>query len=216
MRYIIMCGGQYPKWETPRQLTHICGEPVVARTIRMLREAGVEDIAISASDSRFEAFDVPVLKHPNGFVAIKDGGGSWVDAFWPTEDPACYLMGDVVFSPYAIRRIVETQTDLIQFFASSYPFSGSYIKQHAEPFAFKIVDQKRFREAIDFVRRNERTGIFIRRPIAWELWQVINHEDVRMINFGNYIAINDYTCDIDTPEDAPKIESAIRREESDG
>ena len=168
------------------------------------------------ADSRFEAFDVPVLKHPNGFVATKDGGGSWADAFWPTEDPVCYLMGDVVFSPYAIRRIVETQADSIQFFASSYPFSGSYIKQHAEPFAFKVVDQKRFREAIDFVRRNERTGIFIRRPIAWELWQVINHEDVRMINFDNYIAINDYTCDIDTPEDAAKIESAIRREESDG
>ena len=32
MKYIIMCGGQY-SWETPRQMTEIQGEPVVARTI---------------------------------------------------------------------------------------------------------------------------------------------------------------------------------------
>ena len=50
MFYIIMCGGTYKKWETPRQLTKVCGEPIVARTIRLLREQGVDDIAISSNN----------------------------------------------------------------------------------------------------------------------------------------------------------------------
>ena len=73
-----------------------------------------------------------------------------------------------------------------------------------------MVDQKRFREAIEFVKDNESTGIFRRRPIAWELWQVINDEDVWTINYHNYVAINDYTCDIDKPSDARLIELALK------
>ena len=44
MRYIIMCGGRYQQWQTPRQLIKIRGEPIVARTIRLLRENGITDI----------------------------------------------------------------------------------------------------------------------------------------------------------------------------
>lgn len=205
MKYIIMCGGKYDNWKTPRQLTLINNEPIVARTIRLLKETGISDICISANDERFEVFDVPVLHHNNEFQGYvrKGTGGTWVEAFYPLEEPACYLLGDVVFSPEAIKIIVETPTDSIQFFASAPPFSPEYIKPYAEPFAFKVVDQKRFRQAIDFVKENEK--LFRRRPIAWELWQVINGEDVNKINYGNYKIINDYTCDIDRPEDVGKF-----------
>ena len=33
MKYIIMCGGSYDKWDTPKHLTPLKGEPIVARTI---------------------------------------------------------------------------------------------------------------------------------------------------------------------------------------
>lgn len=207
MKYIIMCGGSYSAWETPRQLTKIRGEAVVERTIRLLRENGVKDIAISTADQRFLRFGVPLLFHYNSFDT--HGRGCWAEAFYPTDDPVCYLMGDVVFSPNAVYTIVNENVDGIQFFASSPPFSTVYIKKYAEPFAFKVTDQKRFRAAVEFVKANESTGIFCRRPIAWELWQVINGEDVKEINYYNYRAINDYTCDIDSYGDVRKIERAI-------
>lgn len=210
MKYIIMCGGQYNGWETPRQMTLIHDEPVVARTIRLLKEAGVDDIAISTNDIRFEQFGVPILFHENNFVGNAESGGSWVEAFYPSSDPVCYLMGDVVFSPAAIKKIVKTKTDSIQFFASAPPFSFDYIKPYAEPFAFKVQDQVKFRAAIEYVKANEDTGIFSRRPIAWELWQVINGENVRQINYHNYCVINDYTCDIDTMGDAINIERVMK------
>ena len=211
MKYIIMCGGKYKAWEgEPRQLTQIHGEPVVARTIRLLRENGVDDIAISTNDRRFEQFGVPVLRHCNLFETDhKTTFGSWVDCFYTYVRSACYLMGDVVFSPEAIRTIVETETKSIQFFASCPPFAPEYIKRYAEPFAFKVQDMDRFRAAIEFVDWNTGTGIFKRHPIAWELWQVINGWNVNEINYGSYVVINDYTCDIDRPEDAERIAKCI-------
>ena len=212
MKYIIMCGGTYGRGQ-PKQLTKICGEPILERTIRLLRAEGVEDLAISATDPRFSDFGLPVLRHVNAFF-VKDGeviGGSWVNAFYPTDEPACYIFGDVVFSPEAIHKIVNTSTSSIRFFGSTPPFSPLYIKPYAEPFAFKVEDQRRFRAAIDFVNANLTTWIFTRHPIAWELWQVIQGRDVRLINYESVTAINDYTCDVDSPEDAERIEAILCR-----
>ena len=50
MKYIMMCGGIYKRWETPRQLIEVCGEPLIARTIRLLKETGISDIAISSNN----------------------------------------------------------------------------------------------------------------------------------------------------------------------
>ena len=208
MKYIIMAGGKYKDWETPRQLLEIRGEPIIGRTIRLLREADVSEIYISTNDERFEHFGVPILKHNNDMVV--SGGvvaaGCWVSAFYPTQEPACYVMGDVVFSPDAIRTIVSTETSGISFFASVPPFSEKYTKQYAEPFAFKVRDQERFRRAIEYVRENAHSGIFSRDPISWELWQVIIGKDPKHINFETIVPINDYTCDVDSPKDVAAIE----------
>ena len=210
MKYIIMCGGNYGLWDKPRQLTEVKGEPIVARTIRLLRENGVQDIAISCTNSLFEQFGVPLLVHDNQFTENEGvEKGYWVDAFYPMEEPACYIFGDVVFSEKAIRTIIETETDDIEFFASSPPFAKNYTKNWAEPFAFKVVNQKHLETAIRLVKAFERAGAFKRHPIAWELWQVIKRTKLNTVIYSNYTTINDYTCDIDKPEDAHKIEVAM-------
>lgn len=212
MKYIIMCGGDYKFWDAPRQLTKINGEPIVARTIRLLRENGVSDIAISSNNSVFEQFGVPVLKHDNRYEAEKIGvyNNNWVDAFYPTDYPTCYLFGDVVFSPKAIKTIVETETDDIQFFASAPPFSDSYFKPWAEPFALKVVNTDHLKHSINLTKLYAERGLFKRNPIMWELWQVIQATPLNHIDYGNYTVINDYTCDIDCAEDIELIENELR------
>ena len=113
MKYIIMCGGKYKEWQTPRQLLTVKGEAIVERTIRLLKENGITDIAISSDDPAFERFGVPVLRHNNHFYARKQNNcdGYWCNAFYPTDEPTCYIFGDVIFSPAAIRKIIETPTD---------------------------------------------------------------------------------------------------------
>ena len=204
MKYIIMAGGNYHT-DKPKQLREIQGEPIIARTIRLLRNNGVEDIAISSNDPRFDSFGVPVLHHKNTF----GDGGHWIEAFYPMDDPVCYMFGDVVFSDYAIKTIVEYQTDSIMFFASSPPFDRFYTKEWAEPFAFKVVDTKLFKESIGLTIYAAESGKFKREPIAWELWQVIKHTPLNTINYKNYRAINDFTCDCDNEEEYKRINEII-------
>lgn len=200
-----MCGGSYLKWKTPRQLLPVDGEPIVARTIRLLREHGVMDIAISSGNDVFGQFGVPVLKHNNSYEAngYDNISGIWCDAFFPTDDPVCYLFGDVIFSPDAIKTIVETRTEDIQFFASAPPFAPEYPKQWAEPFALKVVNTGRLKKAIRAVKQYDAQRRFRRKPIMWELWSVITGGDLNSIDYHSYVAINDYTCDIDDPEEVP-------------
>lgn len=210
MRYIIMCGGQYDNWPQPKQMTMIRGEPIVARTIRLLREAGVEDIAISSNNDIFKQFGVPVLKHDNSYhVDIWGVFGYWCDAFYPTDDPVCYIFGDVVFSPEAIKTIVETETTRIQFFASSPPFAPEYPKKWAEPFALKVWNTDHLKDAIHSLKYFDGQGMFKRIPVMWELWSIITGKDLNEIDYTSYVAINDYTCDIDEPDEAALFEELI-------
>lgn len=205
MKYIIMCGGRYKEWESPRHLLMVQGEPIVQRTIRLLKECGVEDIAISSEYNIFHWFRVPVLQHQNDYGY----GGFWTDAFYPTDEPVCYIFGDVVFSKEAIQTIVATDTDSIEFFASAPPFSPRYPKRWAEPFAFKVKDQKYFRECIQKAEELFREKK-LKRLISWELWQVIKGTALNDIDYTNYTVINDYTCDVDDEGDLEKIERAMQ------
>lgn len=209
MQYIIMCGGDYPEWETPRQLIEINGEPIVARTIRLLKECGVDDIAISSNNEVFSKY-APVLKHDNRYTTTgyNKGNGLWCDCFYPTDEPTCYLFGDVVYSPEAIRTIVEYKTDDIMFFASRFPFNRLYPKWYVEPFAFKVTDTQHLKDAVAEVRRLNAEGKFHREPIAWEVWNVICETDPNTIN-GSYVTINDYTCDIDNESELMLFENIL-------
>jgi hypothetical protein len=211
MKYIIMCGGSYDKWDTPKHLTELKGEPIVARTIRLLKENGVTDIAISSNNELFEQFGVPLLRHYNPYILPKEGRATtpWLDAFYPMEEPVTYIFGDVVFSPDAIKTIVNTDTDSVEFFASAKPLPDIYPKHWAEPFAFKVKDTRRFFKAIEVAKQYDEQGLFKRQPVSWELWQVIKGTPLNHVDYTNYVAINDYTCDIDTPADVKLFEAYV-------
>ena len=197
-----MCGGTYNDWKTPRWLVKVNDEPLVERTIRLLRENNVKNIAISSNHNYFDYLDVPILRHDNDYVCGRaTSKDAWISAFYPSDEPTCYIFGDVLFSRNAIKTIVETDTDDIEFFASAPPFDKRYPKEHAEPFAFKAQNIKHFLQCVKETDLLYRSGK-IKRCIAWELWQVIKHTKLNKIDYTNYVAINDFTCDIDYPKDA--------------
>lgn len=217
MRYIIMCGGNYREWETPRQLLEVRGEPIVARTIRLLKDAGATDIAISSNDDRFEGFGVPVLRHENNYYCrgYDDYDGYWCNCFYPTDEPTCYIFGDVVFSPEAIGTIVRTPVDDIELFGSRAPFAKEYVKKYVEPFALKVMDTDRLKKAIEETKALADEGAFFRHPLMWELWTVIKGAPIQKVQGKyrcRYMAVNDYTCDVDSPDEIPMLERIIANE----
>lgn len=202
MKYVIMAGGSQHGFKTPRHLTKIAGEPLLARTIRLLQHNGVKDIAVSSDNEQILKF----ARQMTGIEIIEraESEGSWISTAFPifTARPVCYLFGDVVFSPEAIQKIVKTETNSVEFFASAPPFKNDYPKRWAEPFAFKVVDNILFlRARTDVINLSTYYNVFKREPIAWELWQVIKKTPINIIDYTNYTVINDYTCDIDSPED---------------
>ena len=195
MKYIIMCGGLACQWAKPKHFFEFEGKPILQRTIELLRECGVEDIAITTSPNRvddYKVFGVDVIPYESNNKPFV-----WLDAFYPTYKPVCYIFGDVVFSPEAIKTIVETETNDIQFFASAPPFADNYPKKWAEPFAFKVQNVARFKHCVQTAKDLKWQHLWYRDPIAWELWQIIMNTPANKIIYNNYVAINDYTCDVD-------------------
>lgn len=207
MKYIIMCGGKYGDY--PKHLIRIMGERILDRTIRLLRAYGVMDIAVSTNSNIIEGAamrnGVPTLRHENSYEYGHEEKKAWLQAFYPMDKPVCYIFGDVVFSEDAIRQIVRTETDSIEFFASAPPFGDKYMKPWAEPFAFKVADPRLFFEKIKECHKYDLEGKFHREAVSWELWQVIKGTPLDVIDYTNYHAINDYTCDIDNEEEAEEI-----------
>lgn len=209
MKYILLCGSNHNTINgVPRQLVTVNGERVLDRTIRLLRENYIEDISVTATDDGFCGINADIIDYK------QDNPKEWVNCFYPTDDPVCYIFGDVYFSEKAIETIVKTGTDDIEFFASSPPFSEYYTKPWAEPFAFKVQNTERFKECIATVKRLIDERRWKRDPIAWEMWQVVKDTPINEIDYTNYTAINDYTCDIDAEMDIAKIEMMVKRAQS--
>ena len=234
MKYIIMCGGTYPKFDTPRQLLKINDEVIVERTIRLLRENGITDIAISTNDERYNYLDVEILNNKNdkyiswGEQENKLSQYSWLNAYYPVNEEVCYLHGDVYFSDEAIKTIVESKVKDTMFFCTPDKMDVKHKDRQnikgREPIAYKVVNYKLFRHAVDDLLKMIDNGEFKNAkcpPIAWNVYRYLNGLDIGknaqwfgdlnsiFDSKGDYIIINDYTTDVDKIDDIMKIERMI-------
>lgn len=213
MIYVVMCGGEYKDFETPKQLTIINGECLVDRTIRLLRENGIDNIYVSSNDKRFDNCDAPRLEHTNTYK-VKDGiqEGYWLDAFYPyfkPTDKVCFMFGDVYYTEEAIRTIVDYECDKNTLFGTS----DAKNEQHenwGEPFAYKVVDYAEFMRGVDAVKELQDEGKTKRTPIVWELYRYLNGLDVNVqqVLDETYVCIDDGTMDVD---DLDKVEMVKKR-----
>ena len=214
MKYVIMCGGEYDMFTIPKQLSKINGERLVDRTIRLLKEEGIEDIYITSNDERFNNCDAVRLEHNNSFK-IKDGKlyGYWLDAFYPFEETekVTYLYGDVYYSKDAIKKIVNYEVTENTLFGTSIANNEEH-KNWGEPFAFKVVDMKKFRDGIEDVKKLQDEGKLKRMAITWELYRYLNGLDVNVqsIKEETYVYIDDETTDIDSLNCIEKLEEKLK------
>lgn len=201
MKIIIMCGGYYENFETPKQLSIVNGETLLERTIRLLKENGVTDIYVSSNDPRFEKY-APRLEHNNSYE-YKDGKiyGYWVDAYYPMDEPCIYLHGDVYYSENAIKKILNLKPSVNTFIGNEIARNKEH-KNWGEPFGYIVVDQKEFRKGIEDTKKLQDEGKLERGyAISWELYRVLNGLDPnkQYILDETYLSIDDETIDVDAP-----------------
>ena len=221
MKYAIMCGGIYTNFvDLPKQFIKINGEPLVLRTIRLLQENGIskEDIVITSNNSIFEQCGVTVLKNSmNNFkqdAPWTNMKGWWLNALHPFTEPVCYLFGDVYYSEKAIKTIITTEVSTETLFGAN-PYwnkNGINMKPYPEPLAFKVLNNIKVKLAIKSVKQLAKQGMLKRHPIIWELYRYLNGYNLNQEIIGkNFICINDISTDLDTPEDATKIENYLKQ-----
>ena len=201
MKIIIMCGGVYDDFKTPKQLSVIKGETLLERTIRLLKENGIDEYYISSNNPIFEKYGT-VLYHDNSF-RFENGKvkGYWVDAYYPTNTPCIYLHGDVYYSESAIKKILTLNPKVNTFIGNDIARNPEH-HNWGEPFGYIVVNQEAFRKGIEKTKQLQDEGKLERGyAISWELYRVLNNlnPNKMYINDDTYLSIDDETIDVDAP-----------------
>lgn len=203
MVIVMAQGGQerLPLLGHPKHYLRVNDEPILGRMLRLVREEGytgrivVVGWPLPFSETFFGPFqaELRTLENPgfglmNGVAQVRD--------LWGEEDTT-FLLGDVVFSRRAIRTILSGFSEF-RFFGRQgpNPVTG---RPRGERFALQIGD----------LGRRKLDGYLLRRLVSG-LDGFYRHVG------GGYTTIDDWTDDIDLPEDLPLLEtfSRLAREES--
>jgi len=120
MRIFILCAGKNIKYYgITRQLLKINKEEILGRTIRLVREECNDEIFIITRNPLIE--DYIRKKKISGVILFQPAGERFhMESLYSTKeewvDKNIFLYGDVVYSKYAIRKILKSKNKLSLFF----------------------------------------------------------------------------------------------------
>lgn len=210
MRAIIIAAGEATRWNnylgTPKHLIRIDGEPLLHRTVRLLKQY-TDDIFVVAKDDPLYLIDgatryVPTLNYEahadaDKFLSSKE--------LWNDKGRTVVFYGDVYFTEYAMHKIasywVKDWTLFCRPHASMYTgtpwgecFAQSFYPEHIEQHEAKLMHIARL-----FKRgRIDRCG-------GWEHYRAmigLRDDQIRSKQIkGNIVTIDDFTDDFDYPDD---------------
>lgn len=211
-RAIIIAAGEGTRWNNhlgvAKHFIEIDGEPIIHRTVRLLREHDVDDVWVVANDDRYlidgsQRF-APTLRqecHENcgadKFLSSKD--------LWLDDGRTIVLYGDVYFTDKAMRTICTYAHRDWLLFARPYGsevtgcpwgecFAQSFFEDH-------IPEHLRTLALAVDLHHDKR----IRHPSGWQHYRAMTGLPVEYWDRPFYgdrlVPINDFTEDFDSKED---------------
>jgi len=202
---ILAAGKTDTKWnnylDIPKQLIEIGGEVLIKRTIRQLKERGL-DVSITLPEKNYL-----------GKLGVKEiictTEGDPIEKILNLKDevPCLVVWGDVRFTDEAMDTITTCDKDLM-FFGRE---SAGIIKKCGEPFAARLNSY-----AIEKAQELKDKGLHSihggkKRCGEWELYRYINNISLDEHRIKNYwTEINDLTDDIDTPSNYKTFKEFIK------
>ena len=202
-RVFILADGKGTRWNNhlgiPKHLVEVAGEPLLARTVRLLKERGEHDIIISSHNEEYTAF-APTTGYRNNHFEIDKIFCTQPD--WEVTRTNIFLLGDVFYTEEAIDKIFSEQTETITFFGRE---KGSELTggRYGELFAVKVLPggTSILEYACKLVKWQFVNGI-ISRCKLWELYRLTRATDLTAhVIKGGFVSIDDWTEDIDSPSD---------------
>lgn len=194
MRFVIMADGQGTRWNNymgvPKHLALVDGEPVIGRTVRLLREVADDpEVIITSHDERYE-FPGAVRHEPENNIYE-------IDRFTAELvcDDMCFLYGDTVYDRDVLADIAASETDDILFYGN-----------RKSVVAVRIGNADFFRKHFDRVR-----NLFIEGEIdkckGWQIYQSVTGQNLteRPVIGDRFKVVDERTTDINTPEEYKNI-----------
>ena len=178
-----MAGGEYKKFGIPKPLIEVKGETLIERTTKLLKQNGINEIYISSNNPEFDKYGVRLENKNNDFIVYENGTskGYWLDAFYPTNEPTCYIFGDVYFTENAIKTIVEYESTENILFGTGCAKNLEH-KNWGEPFAYKVNKIEEFKNGIVEVKKLFDEKKTARNPIVWELYRYLHNLHINIQN----------------------------------
>jgi CTP:molybdopterin cytidylyltransferase MocA len=226
MQVLVMAQGRQSRLanvlDGPKHLVKVDGEPILARTLRLETSLGVgarrRPVVVGwpgmrpACDS--QGARLVTLHHPGTSLLF---GLLQTTALWSPRGRTIVLLGDVVFSAAAMAAILAERRPLV--FAGTTTLHGGDGELYALAFdaaaAAPIVETLRdFRPAYT---EHEQPGqlrrllwsYMARTGRTWTHPHEMHHPDL-------YLPIDDWTKDIDTPDDLTRLEDLTVRARQEG
>lgn len=212
MRAIIIAAGDGTRWGDylgiPKHLAPVDNEPILNRTVRLLKENSITDIIVVGPDD--DRYKIP---HSKLFVPTRNPSYGDADKFlsseslWNLDGETITLFGDVFFTNEAVKTIVNIDRQTWTVFGrekSSNITGGAYGEIFAHYFTSK--DIPKHKESLDIlveaVKKKD-----AKKGSGWEHYKVmqgVRGRDIRrskIIIDSNFVEINDFTEDFDFPDD---------------
>lgn len=190
-RVLIMAAGPAKEWD--RHEAEIGGETLLGRTVRQLREQGLNDIFISRRMDQMKGVPALPVRYVSNEYVGNDLGCIYGVRMIGAE---IYLFGDVHYSDEAIQRIIRGGEEF-------YGRSGkSKVKRYGEMFAIKATEK--------LMRTLERMWGEYQSGKRKRLWSWDLYGEMQGKNFytqgttGNFAEILDETEDFDKEEELQK------------
>jgi peptidoglycan/xylan/chitin deacetylase (PgdA/CDA1 family) len=212
-KFVIMAAGSAKRWGdylgVPKQLVEVDNEPILHRTIRLLKENNIQDIYVTVPEKGYYG-DL-------GVEEIVGSSEKEIDKFLNAKhlSGAVFMWGDCWFSEEAIKTIIENQEPLM-FFGNG--GGNKYTsKRWGEIYAVKTNDTF-FEKVVELDANRDQ----MQRCASWELYGYIFTGELPTRNYaphqptpntdGLFISdpvklsryfteIHDFTDDFDYPED---------------
>lgn len=200
---VIMAAGKSTRWHgsSPKQLMPINGEPLLFRTVRLLRSRGIEPVVTCRQLGQWPLF--------NQYVSLPNE--CELDRFFGAVQfvPCTFLYGDCYYTESSVDAILSDLNPW-QFFGR---YHSSKVKPHGEIFGVKMDDWLSGK-----CRELRKECVAKRRAARCIGWSLYNHVVGRRDPFrggasrNHFTVINDDTEDIDTVDEYRILSGRIRRD----
>lgn len=220
MRAIIIAAGEATRWKnhtgTTKHFAVLNGQPIIHRTIDLLRANGVayDDIYIVSKD-----YNLPYGNNYHIVPNYEQNGDA--DKFlssadlWAKDQRTVIIYGDVYFSEKAMHRIVHYQNTGWRLFCrpTASAITGT---KWGECFAIQLYPQHHqlTLDKLHHIAMLHRTGA-ISRCGGWELARAMMNKPDNKIRHPHvlysplYVVIDDETDDIDYPDDYDRLKQVL-------